>query len=127
MRNILRKMTLVCLFSIFSLSIYYGNSIDDNRAYVVKIENLSEDQNVQIFRFFMEHHDLKVINSCQELELVVFKYIGNDELNVEGLSYLIKRLLENEFNISNVELLKDYSQNDVNLNCRAKKQELIGR
>jgi len=120
-------MTLVCLFSIFSLSIYYGNSIDDNKAYVVKIENLTEDQNVQIFRFFMEHHDLKVINSCQELELVVFKYIGDDELNVEGLSYLINRLLENKLNISNAELLKDYSQNDVNLNCRAKKQELIRR
>lgn len=127
MRNILRKMTLVCLFSIFILSSYFGNSVDDNKAYVVKIENLTEDQNVQIFRFFMDHHDLKVINSCQELNLVVFKYVGNDGLNVEGLSFLINRLLENEFNISNAELLSDYSQNDVNVNCRAKKQELIGQ
>jgi len=127
MRNILRKMTLVCLFSIFSLSSYYGNSVEDNKAYVVKIDNLTQDQNVQIFRYFMEHHDLKVINSCQELELVVFKYIGNDELNVEGLSYLIKRLLRTEFDISNAELLNDYSQNEVNVNCRAKKHELIGQ
>jgi len=120
-------MTLVCLFSIFSLSSYYGNSVEDNKAYVVKIDNLTQDQNVQIFRYFMEHHDLKVINSCQELELVVFKYIGNDELNVEGLSYLIKRLLRTEFDISNAELLNDYSQNEVNVNCRAKKHELIGQ
>lgn len=127
MRNILRKMTLVCLFSIFSLASYYANGLEDNKAYVVKIENLTENQNVQIFRYFMEHHDLKVINSCQELELVVFKYVGNDELNVEGLSYLINRLLKTEFDISSAELLSDYSQNDVNLNCRAKKQELIGQ
>ena len=127
MRKVIFRVVLVCAFSVFSIFSLNGNDFPSNQTIIVQIDNLSEEQNVQIFRYFMNHTDLKVINTCQELGLVVFQYKGDDDIAEHGISHLVSSLLKEKFNIEEVNWLQDYAQNDVNINCRAKKRELLGQ
>ncbi|MEM7161440.1 MAG: hypothetical protein AAF487_03270 [Bacteroidota bacterium] len=124
MSNTIQRLVL-SIFALCMSAFLCAQETGGKEAFVIQIENLSEDQNVEIFRHFIRDQEVRVINTCQELGLVVFQVQSKSELGALGASHSVRTLLKNRFGIENAKLLSSYSQNDVNVDCRAKKQELI--
>lgn len=127
----MRRIQLWALaFGMFMISPIHSFSSDGNatqQTVILKINDLSEDLNVQIFNFFKVHSDVRVLNSCQELGLVVFKFVGVEELGSQATSHLVSAILKDQFSIEQVEVMQNYSMNDVNIDCRVKKSTLLGQ
>lgn len=99
----------------------------NNESIVIKIDGLTQTQNVNIYTFFSERNDLRVINSCQELGLIVIQYLGQGELSKVGISNMVRTMLRNELEISEFQLMEDYALDAVNIDCRENKRKLMGQ
>ena len=127
MRRIQLWVVSFGMFIFFPLDSFSSDNLTSEQTVIIKINELSQDLNVEIYRFFMNHSDVKVINSCQELGLVVFKFVGSGQLGNQAVSHIVSSILKDQFSVDQVEVKSNYSQNDVNVDCRAKKQSLLGQ
>ena len=127
MRRIQLWVMSLGMFIFIPIQSFSSDGDATQQTVILKINDLTEDLNVEIFMFFTNYNDVMVINSCQELGLVVFKFVGIDELGSQAVSHLVSAILKEQFSIEQVEIMQDYSMNDVNIDCRVKKGALLGQ
>lgn len=127
MRTLFTLLLAIFLVFFTAQSAYAKLSETENEAIVIKIDGLKQTQNVNIYTLFSERNDLRVINSCQELGLVVIQYRGEAEISKVGISNMVRALLRDQLSISDFQLMEDYALDAVNTDCRLNKRKELGQ
>ena len=127
MRTLFTLLLAIFLVFFTAQSAYAKLSETENEAIVIKIDGLTQTQNVNIYTLFSERNDLRVINSCQELGLVVIQYRGEAEISKVGISNMVRALLRDQLSISDFQLMEDYALDAVNTDCRLNKRKELGQ
>ncbi|NND77665.1 MAG: hypothetical protein HKN39_05735 [Flavobacteriales bacterium] len=127
MRKIQLWVMSLGMFMFFPFQSFSTDQVVSDETVIVKIKDLSSDLNVEIYQYFLQRNDVKVINSCQELGLVVFKSVSSQNSGSQAIAHVVGAILKDQFSIEDVKVMQDYSMNDVNIDCRAKKNALIGQ
>ena len=127
MRKIQLWVMSLGMFIFIPFQSFSTDQVISDGTVIVKIKDLTSDLNMDIYQYFLERNDVKVINSCQELGLIVFKSVGEQNSGSQSIAHVVGALLKDHFSIEEVEVMQDYTMNEVNIDCRAKKNALIGQ
>ena len=127
MRTLFMLLLATVLVFFTAQNTFANLSETENEAIVIKIDGLTQTQNVNIYTLFSERNDLRVINSCQELGLVVIQYRGEAEVSKVGVSNMVRTILRDQLSISDFQLMQDYALDAVNTDCRLNKRKELGQ
>jgi len=116
----MKQLIIILLFVVPILQIAVANESLGKTDVIVKIDQLTAKQNIDIINLFEKDNKFHVTNTCSILGLVVFSPTAeNQDSRLEAAAYIqqkLKRIIADKA----VVVQQDISKGQVNKKCRAK-------
>lgn len=114
-------ITLITLSS--SLSTIYAQSQVDH-AIIIEVNDFNGEKNMMFYELFRSDPDVKVVNSCDVLGMVVLVPSGQMTMSKQALKSYVDLRLKETMEESEYTLRDDLTPMQVMVDCRSAMQEL---